>query len=88
MLKKIDKKNILAGIFLLFLLGRCAYSVGYPWNCEDAKEALQEAETKYDAAFKNGIENRPVDNKEVDFKIAESEKFRAEMKVNSLCSSE
>jgi|688.fasta_scaffold308639_1 hypothetical protein len=37
--------------FLTFLLGRCVYSVGYPWNCEEAEQALAEAEKKLHNAF-------------------------------------
>ncbi len=37
---------------ILFLLGRCVYSFGYTWSCEDAKQELSKAEEKLSQAFR------------------------------------
>ena len=81
MFKKIKIKQILAAVFLLFLLGRCAYSVGYPWNCAEAEEALKEAQKEYSEA----LESKPTEDAEIRFRVATDKRMRAEIKVSALC---
>jgi hypothetical protein len=79
--------------FLMFFLGRCVHSVGYPWNCEEAEEALAEAEKKLDKAFEQAkqkseghIVNESFEDIERRIKLAVFTKIYAEKDKYKKCS--
>jgi hypothetical protein len=77
-------KMIFVALFLLFLLGKCTYGIGYPWNCKEAKQALQEANRENDEAHQELSEN-PSQSTFVHARVTTDKRMRAESKVSSLC---
>ncbi|MGL5805180.1 MAG: hypothetical protein ACRC2R_07790 [Xenococcaceae cyanobacterium] len=78
--------NIIQGFLgfcgLIFLFGGCVYSIGYPWNCEQAKDDLEEKEQKLATAFDEAKEPWKYDKSsqqaETSIMIAIDDKMDAE----------
>ncbi|MBD2542130.1 hypothetical protein [Coleofasciculus sp. FACHB-SPT36] len=46
---------IIGALFLVFLFGGCVYQVGSPWNCEQAREGVQQAQNDYDSNYRRQL---------------------------------
>ena len=67
---------------LVFLLGKCAYSVGYPYTCDQAKVAFLEAQRKVDSAMSKAT---IVDASDADLQRAIYDRSDAGKKAASKC---
>lgn len=46
---------------LIFLFGGCTvYVGGYPWTCQQAKDAVQEAQEDFDNAFRKNLDDESI----------------------------
>lgn len=81
--------NILGLLVLVFLFGGCVYQIGYPWNCEQAKEALAEAESQVDDSFEKAKDpwkyGNSSEDAEIDIKIAIQNKIDSEKNLSNKC---
>lgn len=83
-MKKIS--SIFQGIIsfggLIFLFGGCVYSIGYPWNCEESQDNLEEKEQELAIAFDKAEEpwrhDKTPQQAELSIKIALQNKWDAE----------
>ena len=78
--------NIIQGFIgfcaLIYLFGGCVYSIGYPWNCEQAKDDLEEKEQKLATAFDEAEEpwkhDKTSQQAEISIRIAIDNRIEAE----------
>lgn len=79
--------------FIVFAFGSCVYNIGYPWNCEQAKDAVRKAESEQNKAFSEaekkvngGIVDKSSQDIELDIRVATNNKIYAEQDQDKKCS--
>ena len=76
----------LGGWILVLLFGGCVHQVGYPWNCADAREAVQKAQSDYGDNYKKQSAKVYADREGIaSLYLNQATLNQAERKAQDLC---
>lgn len=81
-----NAESILGLVLLVFVFGGCVYNVGKPWNCEQARQAVQEAQKSYDDNYNKQLSKVYVDKETITSMYAEQSRLtEAQNKAAEKC---